>query len=264
MTETNVTAVDLPPPPLARPVEWRLGLKALRELLAEPERTEKAFEVFLRLDGDGEERSFQRFLAEPHGPRLASERPSLLARLTDQDALAGLPDGSFGRGYFDYLRRTGLDPAGLVNLKCEMVERAKTEGMYLPERDPVREWFRDRTILMHDLWHVLTAYGTDELGEAALLYFTHAQLGGRANAIFITGIGVRTIFAGEFGFLPYLLQAWRRGRRASWLMGLPYEDLLPLPLAEVRRGAGIEPGEVAHPGGIRQGSYSVRPQAAAS
>jgi len=255
---------DIPPPPPARPVEWRLGLKALSELLADPEKTEKAFEVFLRFDGDGEEQTFQRFLCEPHGRRLAAERPSLLERLNDREALARLPDGSFGRAFADHVCGSGLDPAGLMKLKEALVERAKAEGVYLPEHDVARAWFRDRTILLHDLWHVLTGYGTDELGEAALLYFTHAQVGGRANAIFITGIGIRTIVAGELGYLPYLARAWRRGRRAAWLMALPYEDLLPLPLEEVRRSAAIEPGEVAHPGGIRRGSYTVRPQAVAT
>jgi ubiquinone biosynthesis protein COQ4 len=247
---------DIPPPPPPRPVEWRRGLTALRELLAEPERTDKAFEVFQFLDGDGEERSFQRLLASPDGPRLAVARPLLLARLADREALARLPEGSFGRAYLDHVVRTGLDSLELLNLKRELVERGKLEGVDIPDLDPAREWFRDRTILMHDLWHVLTGYGTDEIGEGALLYFSHAQVRGRANTIFICGIAVRTIQAGELGLLPYLVEAWRRGNRARWLMGLPYEELLPQPLEEVRRAAGILPALVAHRGGLRVGSFS--------
>jgi hypothetical protein len=54
----------------------------------------------------------------------------------------------------------------------------------------------------------------------------------------------------------YFAQAWRRGRRASWLTLLPYEELLPEPLERVRQLGGIEPAEVAHRGGIWQGAFS--------
>jgi ubiquinone biosynthesis protein COQ4 len=267
MTESNVptgtsetaTLALRMAPPTPRRVEWRRGLAALRELLADPEKTDKAFEVFQFLDGDSEEQTFQRFLAAPDGPRLAAARPSLVAHLCDRAALAALRPGSFGRAYLDYLERTGFDPAGLVKLKVDLIEKGKREGEVIPDLDVTREWFRDRTILMHDLWHVLTGYGTDPLGEGALLYFTHAQAGGRANTIFICGIAARTVQAGELRYLPYLAEAWRRGRRASWLAGLPYEELLPLPLEEVQRGARIPAAAVAHRGGIRAGAFAAMP-----
>src|SRR5262245_20777464 len=237
---------EIPTPAPPRPVQWRRGLSALRELLAEPERTDKAFEVFQFIDGDSEERTFQRFLAAPDAMRLVRERPSLVASLCDRDSLSRLPPVSFGRRYLDFRDSTGFDPASLTNLKAELLERARREGETLGELDPIRDWFRDRMIVMHDLWHVLTGYGTDELGEAALLYFSHWQVGGRANAIFITGIAIRMILSGQFRDLPYLARAWRRGRHSRWLMALPYEDLLPLPLDKVRRRAGLEAPHIAH------------------
>ncbi len=39
----------------------------------------------------------------------------------------------------------------------------------MSNRDAGGEWFAERIDLMHDLWHVLTGYGTDGGGEAALL-----------------------------------------------------------------------------------------------
>ena len=48
----------------------------------------------------------------------------------------------------------------------------------------------------------------------------------------------------------YLFRAWRRGRRASPLVLARYEELLPLPLDEVRQRLGIAPPQAAHPGGI--------------
>lgn len=242
--------VDLPPPPPARPVDWRRGIRALRELLADPDQTEKAFEVFLALDGDQEERGFQRFRVHPTGRRLLQERPDLLAMLADREGLRGMAAGSFGRAYLDYLERTGLDPAGLVQLKSAFEARVRSEGKDVYSLDPARDWFRDRSILMHDLWHVLTGYGTDTFGESALLPFSYAQLGGRANGLLTAGVTIRGGIECGPSFLRYLYQAWSRGRRAAWLVALPYEELLPQPVDAVRAFAAIVPAEVAHPGGI--------------
>jgi ubiquinone biosynthesis protein COQ4 len=242
--------LDVPPPPPARPVEWRRAVRALRALLADPEQTEKAFEVFVALDGNQEERMFQRFIGTPQGRRLAAERPALLDRLSDRAALAALPDGSFGRAYLAYLDRAGFEPDGLVRLKDQMQAHASSIGEPLPVLDPLREWLRVRGIVMHDLWHVLTDYGTDGFGEAALLAFSYAQLPGRANGLLVVGAALRCVAEHGIGFLPYLFGAWRRGRRAAWLPQLPYESLLAEPLADVRRFAAIMPAEQAHPGGI--------------
>ena len=109
---------------------------------------------------------------------------------------------------------------------------------------------------MHDLFHVLSGYGTDEMGESALLGFSFAQQGGRLWGF----LGVATALQAcrEVGpsWLPYLYRAWRRGHRAAWLPAFPFEDLLPLPLATVRDIAGIEDESLSHPRGILRGTWS--------
>ena len=56
----------------------------------------------------------------------------------------------------------------------------------------------------------------------------------------------------------YLWRAWRRGRRAMPLNLLPYEELLAEPLDDVRRAAGIDPPERAHPEGVRRSDRVAR------
>jgi ubiquinone biosynthesis protein Coq4 len=58
----------------------------------------------------------------------------------------------------------------------------------------------------------------------------------------------------------YLWCAYRRGRRARRLTAAPYEELLPLPVAEVRERLGIEPAAAWHAEGIRSGA--LRPAVA--
>ena len=251
----SLAHLDIPPPPRERPVDWRRAIRALRELLKDPDQTEKALEIFFALEGGHTEAFFQRMLADPRGRRLLAEQPCLLSRLSDRAALARLPVGSFGRAYLAYLERTGLDPGGLLQLKADLEKHAESIGEELPVLDPVREWFRMRGILTHDLWHVLTGYGTDELGEAALLAFSYAQVPGRANRLLVIGAGLRGVVECGVGFARYLYQAWRRGRHAAWLPALPDEDLLDQPLAAVQRAARIEPPAIAHPStGILSGS----------
>jgi len=255
----TATLADIPPAPPPRPRQWRRALAALRELLAHPDHTEKAFEIFQSIDGDNEERSFQRLLCDPVGRRLVAERPSLLALLSDRARLALMPARSFGRGYLEYLERTGLDPAGLVKMKSTLEDEARARGEEAAV-DAAREWFRDRGILMHDLWHVLSGYGTDELGEAALLPFSWAQVGGVAFGLLVIGVAIRGSMSVGVGFPRYLFHAWRRGRRARWLMALPYEELLEQPLETVREMAAIEPAARAHPGGILEGAWYAPPR----
>jgi ubiquinone biosynthesis protein COQ4 len=223
--------------------QWRRAHRALRALLREPERTERAFEVIAALDPDLMERGLARMLSHPEGRRLFVERPCLLDRLCDRDALARLPEGSLGRAYLDHVERHGLDPGKLAALGRSFPEiRAEDEGT---------RWFADRSELSHDLHHVLTGYGADALGETALLWFSHGLAGGRGNALLMVGAALRSRPSAGPRYARYLWRAWRRGRRAGCLAAMPWEELLALPLAEVRRLAGIEPPEVAHPEGVR-------------
>lgn len=226
----------------ARP-QWRRALRALRALLREPARTEHAFEVLAALDPDMMERGLARALSHPEGRRLFVERPCLLEHLTDRAALARLPDRSFGRAYLAHVERHGLDPGKLVALGRSHPEiRADDEGA---------RWFADRSELSHDIHHVLTGYGADGLGETALLWFSYGLAGGRGTALLMVGAALRSRRETGPGFALYLWRAWRRGRRAGCLAAMPWEELLALPLDEVRRLAGIDAPERVHPGGVR-------------
>ena len=194
----------------------------------------------------------------PDGQRLLAEKPSLLAALSDRAALRALPPGTFGRVYADFMDEAKLDATGLVE-----AEETATQTYGRPDDEPVdpeREYFGDRVRDMHDLWHVLTGYGRDEAGEAANLAFTYAQVPN-------LGIGFIVIAGAILGphdlslyWQRYLFRAYRRGRRAAQLTAMPYEELLPLPLAEVRRRLAIEPPSVAHPEGILVASRGEEPR----
>jgi ubiquinone biosynthesis protein COQ4 len=236
------------PPPPASPIRWRAAVRALRALIAEPTRTEQVFELFNAVGGRDGERAFQEFLAHPDGARLLALRRELVDMLADTAALAALPEGSLGRAYLDHIERNRLDPAGVVKAARQVVAAKGTPV------DAHRQWFFERLDVMHDLWHVLTGYGTDEAGEAALLAFTQGQMPQRGLLFLIAAAVWMGPKGNAFAWQRYLWRAWRRGRRAAALSAVVWEDLLPRPLAVVQCALAIEPAGVAHPGGIRRGT----------
>ncbi len=241
--EANASLGIGPPPPRRR-VEWRRARVALRTLVRDPERTDQVFELIQSLAGNSGERLFQRFAAHSEGRRLLRERPSLLGALSDRGSLERMPEGSLGRTYAAFMGEEQLRADGLLDA-AQAVRDPESE-----ELDPARQLFFERLRDMHDLWHVLTGYGRDLAGEAANLAFTHAQTRNRGVGVIVLTAALLGPKTWDLHWQRYLFQAWRRGRSAADLPMARYEELLPLPLPEVRRRLRIAPPEEAHPDGI--------------
>ena len=238
------------PTPLSerRSIEWRRAFRAVRALIKDSERTDQAFEVISALEGMSGERLFLRFARDPRARSLLIQRRSLLDVLSDQSALATLPEGSLGRAYLDFMRGANLTPQGLV----EADEERDTSSPN--DEEPDRRWFFARFRDMHDLFHVMTGYGRDEAGEIANLAFTYGQFRtGGVGLLVVVGALLGT-GAGGFAWLRYVASAYRRGCRARRLTAEPFEDWLARPLDDVRRDVGIEPPQIAHPAGIFVGN----------
>jgi ubiquinone biosynthesis protein COQ4 len=222
-----------PPPPLPRR-RWRRALRSIRELVAQTDAPDKAIEVFYAISLGAFEGWFQRFLADPAGRALAAERPDLGAILCDAKALGAMPRGSFGEAFAAFVARNGIEPQGVFE-----ANRKAQRAVGCPALDPLRGWFRDRLIFSHDLGHVLSGYETDGPGETRLLAFALAQYGGRAYEMVTLAAGLENWRGQGRGWPLELARAWRLGRRARWVPALPLEQLLPLPLEDVRRAAGL-------------------------
>ena len=90
----------------------------------------------------------------------------------------------------------------------------------------------------HDLWHTVTGYGRDLVGEAALLAFTFAQTRNPGIGFIVA---VAYFKSGGFpGARKVIREAYRRGRRSAWLPAADWEDLLGEEIEEVRGQLGLE------------------------
>jgi ubiquinone biosynthesis protein COQ4 len=234
-TASSTAATSAP-----RKRDWRRAWKAIGVLLKDSERTDQVFEILDALEGPTDELSFRVFATQPEGQRLLEEKPDLLAVLSDHDGLRALPEGSFGRTYLAFMEEANLNARDLVE-----AELAQSGGARPLDAD--RRWRADRGRDSHDLWHVLSGYGRDEAGEAALLAFTYANYRNHGIALILLMaalVGPKTL---RFEWERYLWQAYRRGVKAD-LDFARYEDWLPLPLEEVRQRAHIVSPDEAHPG----------------
>ncbi|MCB9529794.1 MAG: Coq4 family protein [bacterium] len=235
---------------------WRRGFTCLREFFANPHDTGKAFEFYYAVGQGAMETYFQRFAASPHGPRLLTHKPSLADTIRDRDALAAMPEGSLGRAFLVFLDAHGYQSLGILRLYHVIMEKWQRE-VGLPPLDDDRMWFVNRYMTSHDLQHIVTGYGPDEMGEAALSAFTLGQHYGFGLMVLTSGAIAHLGRQLGLPWFAYAWRAWRRGRRAQPLYAAPWEELLPLPLDLVREVLAIEPIDRAHPNGIWAANFNA-------
>jgi ubiquinone biosynthesis protein COQ4 len=209
------------------PLNVRLSdaMRALRALLNDPDDTAQVFRIVEALSGKAPERLLERLRRSPTGAGLLRDRPDLLGRLTDRAALEKLPEGTLGREYLRFLDSEGITAAGL---RQASIDGHKSDS---PEVDPEFYFVRDRMRDTHDLWHTVTGYKGDLIGEASLLAFSFAQT-------WNPGIGLIVMTAILRGGDPHvrklILGGFTRGLRAAFLPAVRWEDLLAQPIVEVR------------------------------
>lgn len=211
------------------------ALRAARKIAADPDDLPQVFTIIDALSGDTVERIGQRIEASPLGRRLMIRRPDIVSRLEDREALRRLPEGSFGRAYLDFVERESISAEG--------IRAAGEKG--IPNQRPLPEhleWIRGRMRDTHDLWHVAAGYSGDVLGETALLGFIFAQTKNPGIAL-VLAIGLAKTVSSPLGGAAArktIIDGYRRGRRSAYLPEQIWEDMLALPLAEVRRRLGLE------------------------
>ncbi len=217
------------------PIQFREAWQGIRALLNDPDDTAQVFKIIRALSGNAGERQFQRFLASEQGPTILAEKRSLVDRLSDRASLTSLPEGSLGRSYADFTEREQISPQGLIDASESVPEAG-------PPLSADRVLFGLRMRDSHDLWHIVTGYGRDLVGEAALLAFTYQQTRNRGIGFIVL---VAYLKAGRESpeARTMIRDGYRRSKRSEWLPGADWEALLPLPLDEVRKTLGVVPVE---------------------
>ncbi len=239
------------------------AVRAMRRLIADKEDTQQVFEIMRALNGRSTLNGYHRLLRTREGARQAYRRLELAELLDDRAYVEAFAPGTLGHAYAEFTRREGLSSQGLAE---ESRKGLKPEEIVVEH--PVA-WFGRRTRDIHDLWHVLTGYGRDALGEACLVAFSYAQTGGLGWAFIAASAAFQ--YWRHDRRQPYVQAIWegyRNGRAAEWLLGQDYETLLSQPLFAARAQLNIrEPRvylSIPEPARDRQLQTRAEPQAGAA
>lgn len=216
-----------------------VALRAVRALIRNPESTGEVFKVIEALKGGSLEQAVERMAASAQGRDLLQRMPSIIQHLSDREALAAMPEGSLGRAYLDFVQAGNLSAEGLVEASEEAPRKNLTTWF-----EPEEVWLADRLRDFHDLQHVLTGYGRDEIGELCLLSFMTTQTYNRGIS-FIVWVGRRE-YRRDMPQLDVdgLVREGRDiARAARWLPEVPWEERLGEPLEALRAELGLRPPE---------------------
>jgi ubiquinone biosynthesis protein COQ4 len=164
-------------------------------------------------------RSFER---HAEGRRLLAERPRLNATTVSLETMNQLPSGSLGHAYASYFEANGITPFHPPRLPVDTAE----------------DYVATRLRETHDVVHVVSGYGTDDIGELELQWFNFGNLGrGPLPILVIVAsffMGRMTKYGGLWRVCKRARAAYRRGRRSRTFASVVWEDYWTMPLHEVQ------------------------------
>jgi len=145
----------------------------------------------------------------------------------DLDALQSLEEGCLGQVFAEHCRNRGINP-NLVNVPIEQES----------------DWLLNHLFQTHDIWHVLTGWSNDEVGEVGLAGFYCGQLGSPPFFIFLLSLILLKKVLRRDNDIDEHISAfgvgYRAGQTAKPLFGTNWADCWETPLHELRRKLGID------------------------
>ena len=209
------------------------ALKNFRLLMKDKEDTSLVFKIYESLPSRNFMPRVQALTLSESGEYLRRTEPALPEILDDHAALRQTPKGSLAHAYCDFMETEGLSAAGLV---------AEAEKLGRPKYSDLVQWFAERSRDTHDLFHVLTGYGRDALGEQCVLLFTHGQSPTQGHLL-IGYAGAANIkkmaWSSKAPVIGAVRQAKRTGMGAPSLIEQPIRELLKQPIERVREALNI-------------------------
>ncbi len=232
ITASDGTILRHPDRPQPRYSAWR-AFKNFRLLMKDKEDTSLVFKIFESLPSNDFMPRIEKLALSERGETLRRTEPALPEILDDHAALRQTPKGSLAHAYCDFMEREGLSAAGLV---------AEAESLGRPKYPDVVQWFAERSRDTHDLFHVLTGYGRDALGEQCVLLFTHGQSPSHGHLLigYAGAINMKLQTRGSKApVMGAVNQARRMGQGAPVLLEQSIRELLKQPIDSVRSALNI-------------------------
>lgn len=198
----------------------QIGLQALDVLKDDPGNTVYGPLLNASLDSGAYTEMVRELRASAEGRKLLDERPTLQGPDLDLAALASMPEGTLGREFARYFEVNRIEPF-VTTFAID------SDEAYLSKR------YRET----HDLFHVVTGYATDVLGEMELQAFVLGNTGVPSAAlvlVFATALRVKMHGTAELReYFERLTAAYRRGKQSRVLLSVEWERYWDRPVREL-------------------------------
>ena len=192
-------------------VNWKDAIKYCIKIIKNPAETKNGFALARAANGPSLKRSYSKLLKTKEGGELACALPEFADLYP---LLPNCPTGSVGA-------------ALLANQKypLEVLIRASKRGTTnsINIKHPYL-WVARRERDTHDLYHTLTGYKADVLGEWCVAAFAYGQTRSyHWGLILLAGIWSEKFSPAK---IAAIIEAYYRGKKCVWLLGENYEQML--------------------------------------
>lgn len=204
------------------------------KLVEDKEDTEQVFHIIEATKGKKAHRQAWDFIKSDAGQRFLHDDTNIPDMLDAHENWADLPENSVGRHYVAFMKREGLTANGLVDESHRWAPAEKR-----PQDQT--EWYFNRLRDTHDLFHVLTGYGRDALGETSLLGFSYSQ-NHNNGVLFIAYAGahqIKKVTGSKAPLFGAIREGQRMGKAAEKIAHQDVAALMREDIDEARARLGI-------------------------
>jgi ubiquinone biosynthesis protein COQ4 len=203
-------------------------VKAFMALITNPARTESVFDIadgLRQIAPDLNQQYIDFVISQPAITPILQER--YLAPIPDLENMLDLPQDSLGYHYATQMKQQGFQPDFYRKLEV------KDDDSYITIR----------TGQTHDIWHIITGFGTDLAGEMGLQAFTFAQTHSPLPIAIMTGSLVYILNSSNSlnPLIEKMQQGWQMGESAQSFLAQKWEEDWKKSLSEWRADLNIEP-----------------------
>lgn len=209
--------------------EFLLGLQGFMEFVKNPGNTESVFDIAEAMGHTEATIASVNYLKSiPEVAKIIQER--YIAPSPNLQELLKLPQGTLGYAYSSYLVKANFDPEFYRKVVIQ------DDFSYIALR--IRQ--------THDIWHTVTGFGTDVLGEIGLQAFQLAQNHSPLAVMLLAGALLNTIrnSSNLNALMQVIDRGYRMGLQAKPFLAQKWEEGWDKPLVEWRSNLGIMPIEV--------------------
>lgn len=206
--------------------EFISGLQGFMAFVKNPGDTESVFDIADAMGRTEAQAAAVAYLKSiPEVAQIMAER--YIAPVPDLKYLLSLPEDSLGYVYSSHMTETNFDPEFYRKVVIQ------DDFTYIVLR--VRQ--------THDIWHTVTGFGVDVLGEIGLQAFQLAQNRSPLSVMLMAGAILHTIRISDN--LNIVMQGidrgYRMGLQAEPFLAQKWEEAWEKPLSEWRTQLGVEP-----------------------